>query len=83
MSEFKKEQATDKTELKKIAAQIADFRTILLKSKLQPAPIKIKTPIFPVAFPIFAFTFTTERKKYSRSYLHTIKSRGNFNYGTS
>ena len=60
MAEFKREQTTDKAELKKEhATQMADFRTILLKSKIQPAA----TPIPPVAFPIPAFTFTTERKK--------------------
>ena len=42
---------------------MVNFRTIILKSKIQPVPITITTPVFPVAFPIFAFTFTTERKK--------------------
>ena len=55
---------TDKIELKKKhAVQMADFRTILLKSKIQPIPITITTPIFSVVFSIFVFTFTTERKK--------------------
>ena len=40
---------------------MADFRTILLKLRIQPAPIT--TPVLPVAFPTLAFTFTTERKK--------------------
>ena len=62
MAKFKKEQAIDKAELKKkIATQIVEFRTILLKSKAPPTPIT--TPVFPVAFPTPAFTFSTERKK--------------------
>ena len=59
---LKKKQTTDKPVLeKKHATQMADFRTTLLKSKVQPTPVT--TPVFPVAFPTFAFTFTTERKK--------------------
>ena len=62
MAEFLKKQTTDKTELKrKHETQMANFRTILLKSKFQPSPVT--TPVLPVAFPTFAFTFTTERKK--------------------
>ena len=66
MAEFKKKQVTDKIELKKKhamhdATQIVDFQIILLKLKILPA--LITTPVFPVAFPIFVFTFTTERKK--------------------
>ena len=70
MAKFKK-TTTDKTELKKKqATPMADFRTILLKSKIQPA--SITTPIFSVVFPVFVFTFITERKK---NYLHTMESR--------
>ena len=59
ITESKKEQTTDKIELKKKhAAQMVDFRTIFLKSKIQP----IATTVFPVAFPTPAFTFTIERK---------------------
>ena len=58
--EFKREQTTDKVELKKNhVTQMVDFRTILLKSKIQP----VTTPVFPVAFPTFVFIFTTERKE--------------------
>ena len=56
---IQKKKPTDKTELKKHATQMADFRTILLKSKIQ----SITTPVFPVEFPIFVFTFTIERKR--------------------
>ena len=40
---------------------MVEFRIILLKTKFQPT--LFSTPVYPVAFPIFAFTFTTEQKK--------------------
>ena len=54
---------------------MVDFRTILLTSKVQPTPIT--TPVFPVAFPIFVFTLTTERKKiFPKSFIyHKIKGK--------
>ena len=76
--EFKKNP--DKTEFKKKhAAQMVDFRTILLNSKIQP----IITPVFPVAFPIFVFTFTTERKKiFSKLFIY-YGTEKKFNHGIS
>ena len=52
---------------------MADFRTILLNSKIQP----VATLVFPVAFLTFAFTFTTERKKILPKLLtyHGIKTK--------
>ena len=58
---------------------MADFQTILLKSKTQP----VTTPVFPVAFPIFALTFTTEQKKILPKLFtyHGIEKK--INHGTS
>ena len=58
---------------------MADFRTILLKSKIQ----LITTPVFPVAFPTFVFIFTTERKEIFLKLptYHGIKKK--FNHSTS
>ena len=66
ITEFRREQAIDKTELKKKqAALMADFRIIILEPRAPPTPtfIPAPTPAFPVTFPAFAFIFTTERKE--------------------
>ena len=66
MAEFKREQETDRAELKKEQKSLmADFRVIMFESKTPPAPAPIPapTPAPPVASPAPAFTFTTERKE--------------------
>ena len=51
---------------------MVDIRIIILETKIHLTTITTPTPVFPVAFPIFAFTFTTERKEYSRNYLYLM-----------
>ena len=76
MAEFKKEKTTDKTELKKNAVPMADFRTILLKSKIHPAA----TPVSPVAFPTFIFTFERREVFLKLFIYHGVKKEFQFWY---
>ena len=61
MAEITKKRTIDKTETKKNQTVImAEFRNMILESKIQPTPAI--TPVFPVAFPTPIFTFTHERR---------------------
>ena len=57
---------------------MVDFRTILLKSRIQTAV----TPVFLVVFPIFVFTFTTEQKEIFPKLFTYHGVQKNFNHGT-
>ena len=48
---------------KKQTAQMAEFRTIILESKVQPAPVTTPPPVFPVVSPTPIFTSITERRE--------------------
>ena len=78
MVETEEKKTADKTETKKIqAALMADIRIIILKTRIHPAPAIAPTPIFPALSPVPIFTSFTERKEYSRSYLHIMESKKN------